>query len=177
MAFSQDYPPYFTANSNLCNRIELSGARCSSSLESNLFPNSTDDDASYYYSSDDTECSFIESLRFGTYDENGQLYTAESQGVTRQITKQQKILLAVAIVICVILAMYACYLHHAITNLLIKSLSHTDLLPTSRHRRRSPRGNSGRRSQRSRRSSRKPVEDDEDEDDNAFEMKGGATDA
>ena len=122
--------------------------------------------------SDDKECSFIESLRIGTYDADGQLYNDSSFGVSRKVTSTQKYLLAVSLVVCAILAVYSCYLHHAITNLLIKSLSHTDLLPPSRHRRRS---NSA--SRRKGRRSRRPVSDDEDEDDDNFDMKDGATPA
>jgi hypothetical protein len=127
--------------------------------------------------SDSSECSFIENVRFGTYDADGQLYNEETFGVNRQVTEAQKYLLGVALVVCALLAVYSCYLHHAITNLLIKSLSHTDLLPPSRHRRRGVPSNrrrgvgagAGRRG-------RKPMTDDEEEDEN-FEIKNGATPA
>mmetsp|Transcript_17670 Transcript_17670/g.43056 ORF Transcript_17670/g.43056 Transcript_17670/m.43056 type:complete len:610 (-) Transcript_17670:218-2047(-) len=181
-----EYPPYFNANSNLCNRLDISSARCTANLESDLFSNSTHAEQSSEYSSaaDSEECSYIETLRSGAYDEKGQLYSNESRAVSRSITRQQKILLSLSVTICVFLAVYACYLHHTITNLLIKSLSHTDLLPASRHRRRSPRASSGgrstggrsRRSSRSGSRSRKRVTDDEDDDDDtAFEMRKGAT--
>ena len=112
---------------------------------------------------DDTECSFIESIRFGTYDENGQLTSksASTSAWDAKVTDMQKILLAISIGLCVCFIVYACYLHHAMTNLLIKSLSHRELLPPSRHRRRSPR--SGSSTAGSRR--RQMTADDDDEPD------------
>ena len=139
----------------MCNNIHETGVKCTTNLQYDLF-----DDGG---SSDATECSFIESVRFGTYDEEGQLYTSKNFfGITRQVTDGQKIALAVSLLVCGLLAVYSCYLHHSITNLLIKSLSHTDLLPPSRARRGS------RSSSRSRRSRRR-VTDDEDD---AWDRKG-----
>lgn len=162
----QDVPPYFTASSDLCIRVDVYSARCASGIQSDtLFSNTSND-------TDDIECSYIESIRFGTYDANGQLYNEGRFGVNRQVTETQKYLLGVSLGICCILAVYSCYLHHAITNLLIKSLSHTDLLPPSRHRRRS--GSSRRRG--TGRRTRKPLSDEDDEDEN-FEIQPGATPA
>jgi uncharacterized membrane protein YgcG len=96
-----------------------------------------------------TECSYIEALRFGTYNELGQLSTRNQDGsLVEKVTSSQKVMLSIPIIICVALVIYACYLHHAMTNLLIKSLSHRELLPPSRHaqaaaRRNSPRGRGG----------------------------------
>jgi hypothetical protein len=161
----QNLPPYFNANSNLCSRLDVDSARCTASIETVMpFSNASND-------SDDTECSYIESIRFGTYDADGQLYNEGTFGVNRQVTETQKYLMGVALVICAFLAVYSCYLHHAITNLLIKSLSHTDLLPPSRHRRRT--GSTSRR--RGGRRSRKPLEDEEEDDDENFDMQPGAT--
>ena len=137
-------PPYFNANSNLCNRLDVESARCTSRTKSDLFVNN------YTDSSADTEqCSFMESVRFGTYDADGQIYVASTiTRSSRKVTTSQKWLLVLSMTICGILAIYSCYLHHAITNLLIKSLSHTDLLPPSkkyRSRSRSNRRKTGRR--------------------------------
>jgi hypothetical protein len=100
-----------------------------------------------------TECSYIEALRFGTYNELGQLSTRNQDGsLVEKVTPSQKVMLAIPIIICIVLVIYACYLHHAMTNLLIKSLSHRELLPPSRHsaqaaaRRNSPRRGSNNNS-------------------------------
>jgi len=95
---------------------------------------------------DTTECSFIESIRTGTYDETGTI-TLKTFGFTSEkITPAQRGFLCLFVALTVALIVYACYLHHAMTNLLIKSLSHRELLPPSRQasRRNSPR-RSGRR--------------------------------
>lgn len=155
-------PPYLNANSNLCNRLDVESARCTSSTSDELFINN-----STTSSSGTQQCSFMESVRFGTYDADGQLYVESSFGTRRTVTTSQKWLLVSSMLICGVLAVYSCYLHHAITNLLIKSLSHTDLLPPSKYRRRT--NSSGSRRKGGRRG-RKPVNNDEDEDEN-FALK------
>ena len=125
-----DLPPTFNANSNLCNRLDVESAKCSSSASFDFsVTNYTD------YSDETGQCSFIDTVRFGTYDADGQLYM-RSDSTNRKATTGQKWLLVLSILIVGALALYSCYLHHAITNLLIKSLSHTDLLPPSKYRRR-----------------------------------------
>ena len=85
---------------------------------------------------DSTECSYIESLRFGTYDEEGRLTDSTSRySGEAKVSMDQKIMLAISFALCVGFIIYSCYLHHAMTNLLIKSLSHKELLPPSRHER------------------------------------------
>jgi hypothetical protein len=87
-----------------------------------------------------TECSFIESIRWGTYDKNGAVSTQSSEfgeSVQQEVTAFQKAGLVITTLTCVFLGVYACYLHHAITNLLIKSLSHSTLLPPVKRRSRS----------------------------------------
>ncbi len=139
-------PPYFNANSNVCNRLDSDSAKCTSSASSySSLQNYTNSD------SETEQCSFIDSVRFGTYDADGQLYM-ESNGSNRKVTTSQKWLLVLSMLICGVLAIYSCYLHHAITNLLIKSLSHTDLLPPAKYRRRTP--SSGSRRKAPRRNSR-----------------------
>ena len=105
-----------------------------------LFGDGQDDDAT-------TECSFIESIRFGTYNEMGQLVTRNATGsMAQQMTEYQQVALGFAVAWCIGLVIYACYLHHAMTNLLIKSLSHRELLPPSRHESRQSHRRSGSRS-------------------------------
>jgi hypothetical protein len=96
--------------------------------------------------SDSSECSFIETIRFGTYDDKGQVSfaSANNGGWTSEVSVLQKIMLTFSIATCVVFVIYACYLHHAMTNLLIKSLSHRELLPPSRHKRRATPGVSNR---------------------------------
>jgi hypothetical protein len=104
-----------------------------------------------------TECSFIESINFGTYDVNGAVSTSDSDfgyNVQSQVTNFQKAFLAISIVACFALGVYSCYLHHSITNLLIKSLSHSTLLPPVKRRSRGGNSRSSSRGGRSRASSK-----------------------
>jgi len=124
-----NYPPYFATGNTFCNNIHQSAATCSENLNYDLFDGEDDEDST---------CSYIESIQFGTYDQGGELVssaTATGNWIT-EVTKYQKAFLAISIGICVFFIVYACYLHHAMTNLLIKSLSHRELLPPSRHNRR-----------------------------------------
>lgn len=148
-------PPYFNANSNLCNRLDVESARCTSSTTNELFVNN-----STTSNLGTQQCSFMDSVRYGTYDGDGKLSIDSSAGI-RKVTTNQKWLLVLSMLVCGVLAVYSCYLHHAITNMLIKSLSHTDLLPPSKYRRRA--NSSGVRRKGGRRT-RKPVNNDEDED-------------
>lgn len=133
----------------MCNRLHLSAAACTSSLSYDIFGSNV--------TSDNTACSYIESLRFGTYDEEGRLYNeAVGSSTNRQMTSGQKWGLFLSLLLCAVLALYSCYLHHSITNLLIRSLTHTDLLPSSRSRQQSI----ARRSQ----SSRRHFSDEDEED-------------
>mmetsp|Transcript_3782 Transcript_3782/g.9915 ORF Transcript_3782/g.9915 Transcript_3782/m.9915 type:complete len:493 (-) Transcript_3782:314-1792(-) len=162
-----DLPPYFNANSNLCNRLDTDSARCTSSTTSELFVNNYTDS-----SSTTEQCSFMESVRFGTYDADGQLYIDSTfTGRNRKVTNSQKWLLVVSMAICGILAVYSCYLHHAITNLLIKSLSHTDLLPPSKFRRRA--ASSGGNRRRAGKRATKSTNEDSDRDGNDNTKRNG----
>jgi hypothetical protein len=138
----------------MCNKMHTTSARCTANLNYDLFDDTSDHS---------TECSFIESVRFGTYNEKGDIYASNSEfgeGVKSEVTNGQMTGLSIGVLLCCSLALYACYLHHSITNLLIKSLSHSHLLPPSRHRTRSMnkrRGSSG--STRGRRVTHDPEED------------------
>lgn len=138
-----DSPPYLNATANLCNRIDLESARCTSSLSSDLYGQN--------YTDSDNDCSFIESIRSGTYEVDGQLHVDSMFGVNslRIVTQNQKLILLVTLLVCLLLAIYACYLHHSITTTLIKSLAHSDLIPPSKYHRRRSRSRSASRSHRS----------------------------
>lgn len=122
------------SNSLMCNNVHFKSASCTTRMQNDLF--ASDEDES-------TDCSFIESLRTGTYDKYGQLNTMfGGQNADTEVTKSQKIFIALSALLCVAFIIYACYLHHSMTNLLIKSLSHRELLPPSRHTSRTRRSGS-----------------------------------
>lgn len=134
---SNDYPPY-AAGHLMCNRIHRYSAKCASELVYDLFDRTDNEE----------ECSFIESIRFGTYNAEGQFAgrNPTEEEVPQQVTTDQKALLGGFIALSILLIIYACYLHHAMTNLLIKSLSHRELLPP--HRQYTRQSNSPRRTGR-----------------------------
>jgi hypothetical protein len=114
-----------------------------------------------------TECSFIESIRWGTYDKNGAVSTQSSEygeSVQQEVTAFQKAGLVIATLSCVFFGVYACYLHHAITNLLIKSLSHSTLLPPVKRRSRNSSRAGSRASTLSKRGNKAGDADDWDQD-------------
>jgi hypothetical protein len=150
-----DQAPFYNTNTTLCNKLHSTSAKCTSDLLYNLFDGEENSA---------TECSYIESIRFGTYDEDGKLSSATS-GVTwsTEISKSQSVMLVLSIACCIGFVIYSCYLHHAMTNLLIKSLSHRELLPPSRHRQ-------SRRAQKS--SSSRNHQSDSDGSDNDWEKPG-----
>lgn len=114
-------------------------AKCTADMMYDLFEKEDDESS---------ECSFIESIRFGVYDKYGAFAATSSYGANGdgEVSVGQLIGLCIALVFCVVFIIYACYLHHSMTNLLIKSLSHRELLPPSRHKNyRSPSKSSSRR--------------------------------
>ena len=119
----------------MCNRIYKGSAKCTKQLMYQF-------DANYDTSSFNAnqECSFIESVRVGTYNQRGEIYVDTSvygeNYYKMEVTRAQQVGLVISALLCVVLGVYSCYLHHSITNLLIKSLSHSHLLPPSRHQRR-----------------------------------------
>mmetsp|Transcript_37880 Transcript_37880/g.43262 ORF Transcript_37880/g.43262 Transcript_37880/m.43262 type:complete len:536 (-) Transcript_37880:205-1812(-) len=147
-----NYGPFYDSNHYMCNRIHSGSAVCSQNLMTELYEDS--DDSS-------VPCSFIESLQSGTYNSNGEIYFDTSlygEKVKEEASAPQMAGLVISVVLCVGLGLYSCYLHHSITNLLIKSLSHSHLLPPSRHRNRSK--SRGRSSS----GSRKGTSDKDEED-------------
>ena len=138
----------------MCNKIHSAGAGCTNNMIYDLFDGQS--------TSSSTHCSFIESIRFGTYDSSGAIAVEAAEDAEEVVTDLQKVGLVMSAIICAGFIIYACYLHHSMTNLLIKSLSHRELLPPSRHNRR--RGGSVTKSKR-RRSKGSRRSDEEDDDD------------
>lgn len=109
----------------------MGSAKCDSYLAYDLGSKNYNDDAyhsSSAYSSttnEEVQCSFMESIRYGTYDAYGEIYMSSSQSNNQKasVTVGQKFGLFTMSSIVVGLAIYSCYLHHSMTNLLLKSLS------------------------------------------------------
>lgn len=153
---AQNYPPAFKANSYMCNVIHQRSADCTTNMVYDLFDGQQ---------SDSTECSFIESIRFGTYDSTGAIAVEASEDAEEVVTDLQKAGLVISAFVCAVFVVYACYLHHSMTNLLIKSLSHRELLPPSRHsKRRSSSRPKRRRSSKGSKGSRRDDDDDDDDE-------------
>lgn len=152
-SMKQSYGPFYNANNHLCNNIYKKSGKCNTYLAYDLGKkNYGDDDGNddYYIDSQSQEkvqCSFMESIRYGTYDAYGEIYMSSSQSTTRRasITGGQKFLLLFVSMIAIGLALYSCYLHHEMTNLLLKSLS-SGLI--AKRRRSTSRGRSSSRNYR-----------------------------
>lgn len=70
------------------------------------------------------ECGFIESVMSGAYDSNGEIYLSSSQtSATALVTTGQKVTLAILTLTSFALGISACFFHHKMNNLLLKSLS------------------------------------------------------
>ena len=139
----------------MCNRLHSTASSCTTNLQ-NVF--------NYSSYEDEAQCTYIEMLRKGAYDEEGRIYTARS--IIRQVTSGQKVGLVASLLLCALLAVYSCYLHHLITNLLVRSISHNELLPPSRASRRGGKGGGNS----SRRASSSVVGNDNDDDDDWQEV-------
>lgn len=95
---------------------------------------------------------------------NGAVSTTDSDygyNIDPQVTPFQKAFLAISIIACFALGVYSCYLHHSITNLLIKSLSHSTLLPPVKRRSRNSNSRAGSRAGSSRGRGPKPSKYDD----------------
>lgn len=114
---------YSYSASTMCNAIHWNSAMCTDTLMYDLFEDNEDHSI---------ECNFIESIRFGTYDEEGKVAMFSNSNSTLQVSATQKVMIALSCFICFLFIIYAYYLHHQMTNLLMKSLSHRELLPPGR---------------------------------------------
>eukprot|EP00550_Attheya_septentrionalis_P001789 CAMPEP_0198282932 /NCGR_PEP_ID=MMETSP1449-20131203/2633_1 /TAXON_ID=420275 /ORGANISM="Attheya septentrionalis, Strain CCMP2084" /LENGTH=636 /DNA_ID=CAMNT_0043979351 /DNA_START=94 /DNA_END=2004 /DNA_ORIENTATION=- len=127
------HPPFYNANAYMCNKIYSKTAKCNTYLSYDLDGNGNSDE------SEEVVCSFIESIRDGTYGSDGEIYVKSSQdnsSIPPKVTSQQKQGLIISAAVVAILAMYSCYLHHSITSLLLQSIGHSQLVPGESNRRR-----------------------------------------
>jgi len=125
-----NFPPFYNANNYFCNNVYKHSGRCDSYLTGDIGASGDDDGDDDDQSNEDGEtseahCAFIESIRLGTYDDFGQIYVSNSQksSLKAAVSGDQKASLILLGLVCGALAIYSCYLHHEITNLLLKSLS------------------------------------------------------
>jgi len=129
-----NYPPFYKANNYVCNNIYKHSGKCDAYLSSDI------SNSQNYYSNNaestesDTQCAFTEAIRLGTYDSEGKIYVSTSQKSSQKATVSgdQKASLIILGLVCAAFAMYSCFLHHEITNLLLKSLS-SGLIKDSRN--------------------------------------------
>lgn len=135
---TQKYGPFYNTPNQLCNKIYKHSGKCNTYLSSSLGTQNDDDyeDDNKYSNSQNTEqnqCSYMESIRYGTYDTYGQIYTSNSQSSSQKamVTPVQKYALIMVSMICFGLALYAYHLHRQMTKLLLKALS-SGLISTNR---------------------------------------------
>jgi len=125
---TSNYPPFYNANNYLCNNIYKHSGKCDAYLSSDI-SGSSNNGQNYYNNNGEsmaeTQCAFTEAIRLGTYDSDGKIYVSNSQKSSQKATVSgdQKASLIILGLVCGAFAMYSCYLHHEITNLLLKSLS------------------------------------------------------
>lgn len=110
-------PPYFTANSNLCNRMhfESETAVCTGHL--NDYYLSYSSNSNY----DATACTYIQSVRTGNYNEDGGLIDGGTGSLAPVITHGERVTLLVTVAILVYLLAFATYLNHKTKSILLDS--------------------------------------------------------
>lgn len=101
--------------------MHKAGAACTKNLQD------------YYLQLDEDEsvCYFMQSMRYGNYDEVGEL-THGLGGMKRQVTESEKAGLVISTILVVLLIAYATYLHHKITDLIDESMAKQELLPSKK---------------------------------------------
>jgi len=115
-------PPYFNANGNFCNRLYDDSAKCNTYLAYSI----DDDDGG---SDSDVSCSFVESVRYGTYDSEGQIaINASGRSQPGEVTPGQVFSLVMLTLVITGLSLYSCFLHHSITNFLLTKLTYQGAL-------------------------------------------------
>jgi len=138
--------PYYNSNNYMCNNIFQRSGQCNTYLAYSV-------DDGNDQSTSEANCAFIESIRYGTYDRNGQLYisgySSDKGSYEQTVTPFQTGSLVLLSTICCFLAVYSCVLHHDITNTLLKSFN-IGLISPNKMKPRS-KGSMRRRRSRSRR--------------------------
>jgi len=175
------YLPYYNANNVFCNNVYQSSGQCDAYLAYDLGEKSYDDAGDDTAAGDDddntddatmalqneVQCSFIESIRYGTYDKYGHIYVnmfQSSNQEAKEVTTGQKIMLGILSSVCIGLTAYSCMIHQEMMNLLLKSLR-TGLIESKKRwvRRRGHGGSS---------SSRR--EQEQESDDSSYESGSGS---
>ena len=176
----QKYLPYYNANNVFCNNVYQSSGQCDAYLAYDLGEKSYDDAGDDTAAGDDddntddatmalqneVQCSFIESIRYGTYDKYGQIYVnmfQSSNQEAKEVTTGQKIMLGILSSVCIGLTAYSCMIHQEMMNLLLKSLR-TGLIESKKRwvRRRGHGGSSRHREQ------------EQESDDSSYESGSGS---
>jgi len=130
---SENDEPYGYANSLMCNEIYEDSAKCVSNMAVKY-------DTGYVFNYQSTVCEFSKSILNDAFNSNGSISSVSASSTTstrfsRRVTAPQITLLVLGTILCMGLSLYACYLHHEITNLLLKQLSmRGKLLPKPRKR-------------------------------------------
>mmetsp|Transcript_29598 Transcript_29598/g.43678 ORF Transcript_29598/g.43678 Transcript_29598/m.43678 type:complete len:574 (-) Transcript_29598:227-1948(-) len=155
--------PFYNTQSNVCNKVYQKSGKCDTYLAVTV----NDDDAYDKSSNSDAVCSFIDSVRYGSYDSNGEVITSGKQfgsNVQGVVTFGQTMGLVFTCLTCAALALYSCYLHHSITNVLLKSLSHGTFASSSERSTARSKSRSKRSSSKGRRSKEGRDKDDDGSD-------------
>lgn len=144
--------PYYNSKNLMCNNIFQRSGQCNTYLAYSV--SDGNDQAT-----SEVNCAFIESIRYGTYDSNGQIYisgySSDKGSYQQTVTPFQTGALVLLSSVCFFLAMYSCVLHHEITNTLLKSFN-IGLISPGKVKSRSKSG-----SIRSKRRNRKELNDSE----------------
>ena len=111
--------PYFNSNNNMCNKMYEQSDRCNAYIAYDFNDNNADE-------GDGNVCSFIRSIRNGALNKEG-LFGVKSLG-DGPVTRSQIVTLVCIGVVFISMAIYSCWLHHEMTNLLLKSLARKNLM-------------------------------------------------
>jgi hypothetical protein len=119
--------PYGQANSLMCNQMYADSAKCNSNMAAKY------DSTGYVSTYQSSVCEYTNSILNDAFDSTGSISSATTNksssasssgsSSSRKVTAPQLSLLLLGSMLCLGLSLYSCYLHHEITNLLLKQLS------------------------------------------------------